>query len=115
MIAEALPVAAELGLRPREFRELTPGEFDILVTAEVRHRARRADERAWVVAHLMAASGNLPKGTRVDRLMRDLLGRKPGTVPGEPARELSADQAINALLALGVRDRRAVHGPRGGS
>jgi hypothetical protein len=90
-------------LRPWEFDRLTPREFQRRVRAEVRRHARRADERAWVVAHLMAATGNLPKGTRVDALMRDLLGREPGTVPGQDAagrrRHLSADQSVEYLAA----------------
>lgn len=54
----------------------------------------------------MLATGHLPKGTRLDRLMRDLLGRPPGTLPGAPPKELSADAAIQRLLAMGVKDRR---------
>lgn len=78
--------------------------------AFVRRQARAADARAWIVAHLMVASGHMRKGTRVDQLMRELLGRKPGTVPGQPEigapREMTADQGIQALLAMGAKDRR---------
>jgi hypothetical protein len=58
-----------------------------------------------MVAHLMVASGNLRKGTRVDRLMRDLLGREPGTVPGQPeitreAPTLDPEQSVEYMAAL---------------
>jgi hypothetical protein len=56
----------------------------------------------------MVATGNLPKGTRVGPLMRQLLGREPGTVPGQATRqrEMTAAESIQALLALGATDRR---------
>ena len=58
---------------------------------------------AWTVAHLLVGGGTLRKGTRVDHLMHDLLGRAPGTVPGEPSaeplpsRELSPEASITYM------------------
>jgi hypothetical protein len=51
---------------------------------------------AWMVAHLLVGGGTLQRGTRVDTLMRNLLGREPGTVPGQteperPSRALSPE------------------------
>jgi hypothetical protein len=57
-----------------------------------------------MVAHLMVASGNMRKGTRADRLMRDLLGREPGTVPGQDVAverpTLSADASVEYMAAM---------------
>jgi hypothetical protein len=63
-----------------------------VIRAHRRRQARELDAMAWIVAHLLVGGGTLRRGTRVDQLMTDLLGRAPGTVPGEaPAtpRELS--------------------------
>jgi hypothetical protein len=60
---------------------------------------------AWMVAHLMVATGNMQKGTRVDVLMRTLLGREPGTVPGEtptgarPSNEMTPAETTAHLKA----------------
>lgn len=72
--------------------------------AHVRRRAHETDVRAWLVAHL----GHHGRGTTVQSVMRKLLGREPGTVPGQPrpVREMTADQGIQALLAMGAKDRR---------
>ena len=60
---------------------------------------------AWTVANLLVGGGTLRKGTRVDRLMRDLLGREPGTVPGEtpPEPETLTAEASIAHMAAWVR------------
>jgi hypothetical protein len=47
----------------------------------MRRQIREMDARAWMVAHLMLATGNLPRGTRLGPLMRQLLGREPGQPP----------------------------------
>jgi hypothetical protein len=54
-----------------------------VIQAHHRREARALDAMAWVVAHLLVGGGTLRRGTRVDTLMRDLLGREPGTVPGQ--------------------------------
>jgi hypothetical protein len=60
-----------------------------VIQAHHRRQARTLDEMAWIVAHLLVGGGTLRRGTRVDTLMRDLLGREPGMVPGqhEPDRQ----------------------------
>ena len=50
---------------------------------------------AWIVAHLLVGGGTLVKGTRVDRLMRSLLGREPGTVPGQTPAAPATDMALS--------------------
>jgi len=62
------------------------------------------------VAHLLVGGGTLRKGTRVDQLMRDLLGRAPGTVPGEtpeasPSRRELSPEASVAYMAAWVTAR----------
>ena len=81
-MAPCLPVADDLGLKPWEFWALTMPEFLRLVDAEIRRRARAADERAWAVAHLAYFCGHVKPGVSVGDLMRALLGRELGTLPG---------------------------------
>jgi hypothetical protein len=72
-----------------------------VIRAHYRRQARELDAMAWVVAHLLVGGGTLRRGTRVDQLMTDLLGRPPGTVPGEtpaPTRELSPDATAAYLV-----------------
>jgi hypothetical protein len=71
-------------LSPAGFREATFRELREVIQAHHRREARTLDAMAWVVAHLLVGGGTLRRGTRVDTLMRDLLGREPGTVPGQP-------------------------------
>ena len=75
-------MADDLGLKPWEFWALTMPEFIRLVDAEIRRRARAADERVWVVAHLAYFCGHVKPGVSVGELMRALLGRELGTLPG---------------------------------
>jgi hypothetical protein len=117
LIAQHEALAYDLGLRPWEFWQCTPAELDRLVQAEVRRRSRQADARAWMVAHVMAALGTVPKGLRrVDQVQHWLLGRAPGTVPGEaraaaPTGAMSpmqsAEYAALWVRALGGQDRRS--------
>lgn len=55
-----------------------------------------------MVAHLIMP--NVPKGTSFATAWRRLLGREPGTVPGQADRRkrLSADQSVE-LMAMWVR------------
>jgi hypothetical protein len=108
-------VAADLGLTPWAFLRHTPGEVADRVQAAQRRAARHADERAWTVAHLMVATGNLQRGTTVASLMRDLLGRAPGTVPGQPeadaepaglSPEASVEYMAMVVRGLGGKDLR---------
>jgi hypothetical protein len=72
-----------------------------VIRAHHRRQARELDAMAWIVAHLLVGGGTLRRGTRVDQLMADLLGRPPGTVPGEvpaPTRELSPDATAAYLV-----------------
>jgi hypothetical protein len=75
------PHAYEAGLTPSEVRGATLGELVEVIQAARRRQARELDGMAWMVAHLLVGSGHMPKGTRVDALMRSLLGREPGTLP----------------------------------
>jgi hypothetical protein len=76
-----------------------------VIHAHRRRQARELDGLAWTVAHLLVGGGTLRKGTRVDQLMADLLGRAPGTVPGEspatppPSRELSPEASVTYMAA----------------
>jgi hypothetical protein len=89
VLADLEPHAYEAGLSPADFRAATFRELRAVIQAHHRREARALDAMAWVVAHLLVGGGTLRRGTRVDTLMRDLLGREPGTVPGqtEPARQ----------------------------
>jgi hypothetical protein len=74
----------------------------------MRRQIRDMDARAWMVAHLMLATGNLPRGTRLGPLMRQLLGREPGQPvemttaatpePDEPGR-LSPEASVTYMKA----------------
>jgi hypothetical protein len=68
-----------------------------VVAAHHRRQARELDALAWLVAHLLVGGGTLPKGTRVDQLMRDLLGREPGTLPGQQAAAPTQDAPSGVL------------------
>jgi hypothetical protein len=57
----------------------------------VRRQIRDMDARAWMVAHLMLATGNLPRGTRLGPLMRQLLGREPGQLPDDTTTAATSD------------------------
>ena len=58
------------------------------------------DARAWMVAHLMLATGNLPRGTRLEPLMRQLLGRAPGEGADATDRETAeSDEQAGRLSA----------------
>jgi hypothetical protein len=83
VLADLEPYAYDAGLSPAEFRAATFRELRGVIQAHHRRQARALDEMAWVVAHLLVGGGTLRRGTRVDTLMRDLLGREPGTVPGQ--------------------------------
>lgn len=60
-------------------------EFLRLVDAEIRRRARAADERAWAIAHLAFFCGHLKPGVSVGALIQALLGREVGTLPATAA------------------------------
>jgi hypothetical protein len=82
-------------------RAATFHEVHAVIRAHHRRQARELDAMAWVVAHLLVGGGTLRRGTRVDQLMHDLLGRAPGTVPGEapaPTRELSPEATAAYLV-----------------
>jgi hypothetical protein len=91
-------------------RAATFQELLAVVQAHQRRQARELDAMAWIVAHLLVGGGTLRKGTRVDGLMRALLGRAPGTLPGDaaseapPPHELSPAESI-AYMAAWVRAR----------
>ena len=71
--------------RPRSSAAATFTELLGVIQAHRRRQARELDAMAWTVAHLLVGGGTLRKGTRVDALMRDLLGRAPGTRAGRDA------------------------------
>jgi hypothetical protein len=83
VLADLEPYAYDAGLSPTEFRAATFRELRAVIQAYHRREARTLDVMAWIVAHLLVGGGTLRRGTRVDTLMRDLLGREPGTVPGQ--------------------------------
>ena len=77
-------MAYEAGLMPSEFRQATIAEITAVCLAHVRRECRVADARALQTACLMISLGHHRPGTTVESLMRSLLGRDPGTVPGQP-------------------------------
>jgi hypothetical protein len=82
-------------------RAATFHDVHAVIRAHHRRQARELDMMAWIVAHLLVGGGTLRRGTRVDSLMADLLGRAPGTVPGEapaPTRELSPEATAAYLV-----------------
>src|SRR4029434_2269864 len=92
LLADLEPHVYAAGLSPGEFRAATFHDLHAVIRAHYRRQARELDAMAWLVAHLLVGGGTLRRGTRVHQLMHDLLGRAPGTVPGEalaPTRELS--------------------------
>ena len=100
-------------------RDATFAELAGVIHAHARRQARTLDEMAWVVAHLLVGGGTLRKDVRVGPLMRDLLGREPGTLPGAapvervapseppPSRELSPEASV-AYMAAWMRGRPLV-------
>lgn len=75
------------GLKPWEFLRCTAEEFRALVDG-ANDRLRRAEEaRAWVVVHLMNATGNFYKDPMT---IRKLIGREPGEAP-TPAAKAAVD------------------------
>lgn len=101
-------------MHPWIFRRYTPAEFLRRCRAHAARQARRADARAWTVAHLMIATGNMGQMT-VSALMRDLLGREPGTVdaaapPAEDAAHMTPEASVaylaSVVRAFGGKDRR---------
>jgi hypothetical protein len=99
VLGELAPLAYEAGLGPREFRESTVAEVTAYIHAAMRRWARAHDARAWAVAHLMLATGNLRRGLTVGTLMRELLGREPGTVAPPTDRTMSPEATAAHLKA----------------
>ena len=93
-----MPHAYEAGLSPSEVRQATFGELRAVCKAAVRRQIRDMDVRAWQVAHLMLATGNMPRGTRLGPLMRQLLGREPGQLP-DPAPDPDAEPTVPGQLS----------------
>jgi hypothetical protein len=80
ILADLAPIAYEAGLSPSDFRAATFQEVRDWLHAAARRQARAQDARAWAVAHLMLATGNYARSLTLPALMRDLLGREPGTL-----------------------------------
>ena len=110
LLADLEPYAYDAGLAPSEFRAATFRELHGVIQAHHRRQARELDAMAWVVAHLLVGGGTLRKGTRVDDLMRDLLGREPGTLPGaapvEPSSRTLSPEATAAYIKGWVHTMR---------
>lgn len=106
LLAELAPLAYEAGLTPSEFRASTIAEITAYLHATTRRWAREHDARAWAVAHLMLATGNMRRGLTVGGLLRELLGREPEILRrAEPERLSPA--ATAAHLKAWVDMRRA--------
>jgi len=97
-------VAYDAGLAPSEIRDATFGELQAVAESWMRRERRAHEARAWVVAHLMWVTGNLPRGTQVGPLMRMLLGRPDAEVPERPAtEELSPEASVAYMQAWTAR------------
>ena len=92
-------MAYEAGLAPSEVRDATFGELQAIADAWMRRERRAHEARAWVVAHLMWATGNLPRGTQVGALMRSLLGRTDPEPPPAATAELSPEASVAYMRA----------------
>lgn len=69
-------------MTPALFRRSTFTEIVDWLRAYAVRLAREHDARAWQTAHLMLATGNYPRGLTFAHLLRQLLGREPGTLAG---------------------------------
>jgi hypothetical protein len=96
-------VAYEAGLAPSEVRDATFGELQAVADAWMRRERRAQEARAWVVAHLMWATGNLPRGTQVGPLMRSLLGRNDPEPERPATEELSPEASVAYMQAYTAR------------
>lgn len=59
----------ELGLRPSEFRLLTPGEFFALVDGYHRRQSIREEQEARWVSMLMNATGNYKQTVTIEAVL----------------------------------------------
>lgn len=106
-----------LGLTPREFGAHTPREVEELIEGARWRRARWYDDHAWVVAHLMNATGNFKEAVDVQRL----LGREPlvddprHAPPAEPPMSDKAKRALEMIRASNMRRALKQRERQGGS
>lgn len=105
LLAELTGYAYEAGLTPSEVRAATFGELQAVVAAWGRRERRAHEARAWVVAHLMLVSGNLPRGTQVGALWRSLLGREAGEAAAPPERPAMTPEESVAYMKAWVKGR----------
>jgi hypothetical protein len=96
-------VAYDAGLSPAEVRDASFGELQAVAESWMRRERRAHEARAWVVAHLMWVTGNLPRGTQVGSLMRTLLGRAEAEPERHATEELSPEASVAYMQAWTAR------------
>lgn len=90
------------GMTPADFWETTPFESNHLAGAYINKRKDEHRSRSWFTAHQMLASGMLPKGTRMRKVLEDLnapIDKPKDTVEITSFEQMKAWEAEHAKIA----------------